>query len=590
MKTKGAQPARSITPAPHLRSLTAYGVPQAQPHIDLALGATERPLISSELRAVNHTIDATSLGRYPDTRALTAELAMRLKVDATQVLVTAGADEAIDRLCRAMLCPGRALLVAVPTFEMIPHFARLAGAEVQTVVWEPKAAYPLQGMLEAATDATAVVAVVSPNNPTGAVITSDELQKLSHGMPNAVILVDLAYGEFAEHDLTETCVALPNVVMTRTFSKAWGLPGLRLGYAVGAAEVLGWMRLAGSPYSVARPSLALAHARLRVGEPEMRVYVERVRNERRQLEGLLKHLNTDVIPSHANFVLALFKNAEWATQALASLGVSVRAFSEASLRQARRISCPGDSEAFARLSAALSAALTPQALLFDMDGVLADVSHSYREAIIATAARYGINLTHADVTAAKSAGGANNDWALTQRLLAERGVHHSLEEVTATFEQFYQGDGEIPGLRCHETLLPKPALLKKLAQRLPLAVVTGRPRADAMRFLKEKDIGHCFQAVVCMEDGPLKPDPAPVHQALQRLGVQTAWMVGDTPDDVRAARACSTGSLAVVPVGIVAPGDTSERMAAVLSRSGAARVLVDLEELALMLEGEESAP
>jgi len=377
--------------------------------------------------------------------------------------------------------------------------------------------------------------------------------------------------------------------MVRTFSKAWGLPGLRLGYAIGPEEVIGWMRLSGSPYSVARPSLALAHARISVGEPDMRGYVARIATERRQVESLLRHLKVDVVPSQANFVLASFKDAEWASQALASLGIGVRGFSDPALKGSRRLTLPGDAEAYARLAAALSAALEPQAMLFDMDGVLADVSHSYREAIIATAARFGISLTPADVTAAKSAGGANNDWALTHRLLAERGVHHSLEEVTATFERFYQGDEATPGLRKQEKLLVSVAMLRAMANKLPLAVVTGRPRADAQRFLHEQGIAQFFRAVVCMEDGPIKPDPAPVRAALQRLGLQTAWMVGDTPDDIRSARACSSGNEAVVPVGILAPGDAPDRMAGVLSRAGAARVLTNLTELVGMLGVEEPA-
>jgi len=112
---------------------------------------------------------------------------------------------------------------------------------------------------------------------------------------------------------------------------------------------------------------------------------------------------------------------------------------------------------------------------------------------------------------------------------------------------------------------------------LPLALVTGRPREEAGWFLERMKIADLFRAVVGMEDAALKPDPAPVRLALERLGVRRAWMVGNTPDDIRAAVGAG-----VVPLGVVAPGDDLTATAAALTDAGAARVLdrvADLEEL-----------
>jgi phosphoglycolate phosphatase-like HAD superfamily hydrolase len=101
--------------------------------------------------------------------------------------------------------------------------------------------------------------------------------------------------------------------------------------------------------------------------------------------------------------------------------------------------------------------------------------------------------------------------------------------------------------------------------------VTGRPRIDAERFLAQHAIVPLFTGVICREDAPLKPDPAPVRAALESLNVSGAWMVGDTPDDITAARAAE-----VVPIGILAPG---ERDGTALRAAGAARVLNRIEEL-----------
>jgi HAD superfamily hydrolase (TIGR01548 family) len=153
-------------------------------------------------------------------------------------------------------------------------------------------------------------------------------------------------------------------------------------------------------------------------------------------------------------------------------------------------------------------------------------------------------------------------------------VEASHSEVTARFETLYQGTPETPGLHREESLLIPRDRLAAWSQRFRLAVVTGRPRADAARFLNQQDLGGLFEEVVVMEDGPLKPDPAPVRLALQRLGARRAWMIGDTPDDIRAARAAG-----VLPVGVMLDGEGSEEAALAMTRAGAAGVLTSPAEL-----------
>jgi HAD superfamily hydrolase (TIGR01548 family) len=426
-----------------------------------------------------------------------------------------------------------------------------------------------------------MVPVVSPNNPTGACVTGAQLREAAARAPGVLWVVDQAYAEYGGEDLTEVALGLENAVVLRTFSKAWGLAGLRVGYVLGPAEVIEWLRAAGLPFAVSGPSLALAQAWLERGEGEVRRHVARVASERARLREVFEGLGCEAQPSEANFVLSRVPDPVWLRDALAGLGVGIRVWpGSAELGDAARVTCPGEEGDFARLEAALGAALRPEALLLDMDGVMADVSASYRGAIVQTAARFGASVTAQDIAQAKARGGANDDWALTQRLLAERGVQVGLDEVTEVFEALYQGTDASPGLRHTERLIGGRGLYEALAARVPLAVVTGRPRVDAERFLSEHGLGGLFGAVVCREDAPLKPDPAPVREALSRLGVSRAWMVGDTPDDVRAAR-----SAGVVPLGVVAPGEAGawEAGASVLRRAGAGRVLGRLDELVAML-------
>lgn len=227
----------------------------------------------------------------------------------------------------------------------------------------------------------------------------------------------------------------------------------------------------------------------------------------------------------------------------------------------------------------------PEALLFDLDGVLADVSRSYRRAILETARAFGVEVTAVDVAAAKAAGDANNDWILTQRLLAARGVVRSLDEVTERFEQIYQGSESEPGLWRVERLLVERELLERLAARLPLGIVTGRPRRDALRFLEKAQIGSLFVGLVCMEDAPRKPDPAPVRLLLAQLDSHSGWLIGDTPDDMRAASAAG-----VLPLGVIAPGDDDEMTRSALLAAGAAHILGGALELERLLQDAIARP
>jgi HAD superfamily hydrolase (TIGR01548 family) len=264
---------------------------------------------------------------------------------------------------------------------------------------------------------------------------------------------------------------------------------------------------------------------------------------------------------------------------LAALGIAVRAFAgRADLDGWLRITLPGEEAVFDRLCRALRAVLAPEAVLFDLDGVLADVSGSYRQAILQTAASYGVELSGEEIVAAKAAGGANNDWELTRRLLAAHGVEAPLDEVTDRFEALYQGSDGRPGLRLSESLLVERSWLARVAASHRLGVVTGRPAADAERFLSEHGVSDLFSAVVTMEEAPAKPDPAPVRLALNRLGVERAWLLGDTVDDARAARAAG-----VLPVGVVAPGDPRATVTQALLAAGAAVVLPTTETLTEVL-------
>jgi histidinol-phosphate aminotransferase len=548
-------------------------VPRASAPLDLYLDGNEGAVPSLDLYAALPARGADLLRRYPGAAALEAAFAERLGVSADRVLVTAGGDESIDRACRAVLAPGRELVLPEPTFEMIARYARLSGGQPVSVPW-PGGAWPREAVLAAITPQTAMIALVSPNNPTGAVATVEDLRRVADAAPHALILVDLAYVEFASPEtaaLCEAALALPNALVVRTVSKAWGLAGLRIGYCAGHPTVIRWLRACGGPYPVSGPSLALAAAALESGEEAVAAFIDTVRREREGLSATLGAGGGRPEPSEGNFVFARVADPVWLRDALSGFGIAIRAFpGKPMLEDAVRITCPGSEIDFERLRHALEVTLRPEAMLFDLDGVLADVSTSYRAAIIGTCEHFGVAVTGEDIAAVKAAGNANNDWVVTHRLLGARGVEVSFETVKARFEALYHGDEERPGLWTNETLRISRELIAAWAGRRPLGIVTGRPARDLARFLDHFGLRPFFAATVCMEDAPLKPDPAPVRLLMQRLRVSRAWLLGDTPDDIRAARGAG-----VLPLGVLAPG---ERDASPLLAAGAARVLTQPAE------------
>lgn len=217
-------------------------------------------------------------------------------------------------------------------------------------------------------------------------------------------------------------------------------------------------------------------------------------------------------------------------------------------------------------------------LLLDMDGVLAEVSQSYRAAIVQTCRHFGATSVNADaISEAKTKGNANDDWKLSHLLIqndpnGQKDV--TLEQVTAKFEELYQGTNSTDGLYKLETLIPSIETLRELRKRSKpgMGIVTGRPRKDCDKFLRDFELTELFDVTYCMEDGPSKPDKFPVTRACELLGISTGKsvvLVGDTPDDIRAAVSAGCSG-----VGVVTPdGSKDSPLVSAMRDAGAAMIL-----------------
>jgi histidinol-phosphate aminotransferase len=282
------------------------------------IGCSPRVLV--KLRVM----DAESLARYPEREPVEGEVADFLGLDAAQVLLTNGVDEAIHLLCSTYLEPGDEAIVVVPTFAMYAIFAQAEGARVVQVPAGEDFAFPAEELLRGITPRTRLIAVANPNNPTGTAVDGDVLLRVARAAPQAAVLVDEAYFEFHGETIINSAAWPPNLFVARTFSKAYGLAGLRIGILAGDARQMAMVRRLASPYNLNAVALAVLPEALSDQE-YVANYVIEVRRGRGLLEQELKALGLHYWPSRANFVLVRvgLAHAEF-IQALRVRGILVR--------------------------------------------------------------------------------------------------------------------------------------------------------------------------------------------------------------------------------------------------------------------------
>jgi histidinol-phosphate aminotransferase len=256
---------------------------------------------SPRVLEVLHKITAAELTRYPERGTVEAMVADVLGVAPADVLLTNGVDEAIHVLCQAFLDRGDAMLLPVPTYSMYEVYGSAAEAQIDAVLAEGFR-FPLDGMLRAIHARTRLIAIANPNSPTGATVARDAIVNVAESASQAVVLVDEAYYHFFGETVLDMIGKVPNLVVARTFSKAYGLAGLRLGALIASEETMQWLRRVISPYSVNQLALACLPAALQ-DSAYLDWYVAEVKAARVELARALTEFGLEHWPSEANFIL-----------------------------------------------------------------------------------------------------------------------------------------------------------------------------------------------------------------------------------------------------------------------------------------------
>jgi histidinol-phosphate aminotransferase len=279
---------------------------------------------SPKVREVLGRISAGALTRYPEREPVEAIVAAHLGLAPAQTALTNGVDEAIHVLFEAFLEAGDELLLPVPTYTMYEVYASATDARVVAVQAADDLLFPFERLLAAITPQTKIVAIANPNSPSGSAATRAQLLDIASRAPHAVVLVDEAYFHFHGETVMDLIGVVPNLMVARTFSKAYGLAGLRLGLLAGPVELMRWARRVLSPYSV--NSLALACLLPALEDTAyLDWYVAEVLAARTEFEAALDQARLRRWPSRANFVLVEIGNqhAEF-VRLMRAAGVLVR--------------------------------------------------------------------------------------------------------------------------------------------------------------------------------------------------------------------------------------------------------------------------
>jgi histidinol-phosphate aminotransferase len=269
-------------------------------------------------------LSRAELTMYPERAHVERIAAAHLGLKAAEVLLTNGVDEAIHVLCQTYLGAGDEMLLPTPTYSMYAVYASGTEAKLIEVQSDGEFRFPLVALLVKITPSTKLIVIANPNSPTGQAVSREDILRVIEAAPQAAVLVDEAYFHFHGETVMDLVGRVPNLIVARTFSKAYGLASLRLGLLAAPEEQMQWLRRVISPYSVNSVALACLPAALE-DQAYIDWYVGEALASRTEFESFLDHLGVRYWRSRANFVLTYIgaKHAEF-SRTMHARGVLVR--------------------------------------------------------------------------------------------------------------------------------------------------------------------------------------------------------------------------------------------------------------------------
>ncbi|MBS2034434.1 aminotransferase class I/II-fold pyridoxal phosphate-dependent enzyme [bacterium] len=506
--------------------------------------------------------DAGELTTYPEYTRLLQGLSRHLELPEEYLLITNGSDEGLFVTAFTFVEPDQdRALVAQPTFALIPHYLQLCQAVLEEVPNCQDLRFDLEGMEAALRRGVKMAILATPDNPTGAVLPLQRLRAWLRDFPETLFVIDEAYYEYYRQTALPLVRIHPNLVVSRTFSKAWGMAGLRLGFLAAHPQLIEWMRRVRSPYSVN----ALAVRALLDFLPRSELVQQQadaLMVRKNYALQVLNGLGYRTTPGAANFFLIWAGlNSKALSAYLYDRGMLVRDRSSLpKMSGSVRVSVGSEAE-MERLLHLLAEFTRGYAIIFDLDDTLVDTSQSYDTCISRLT-----GCSREQLLELRAEGGYNDDWDAAFELLRRDGRERPLVELQREGQQLY-----LQLAHQVETALFEEAHLQNLAARHPLFIYTGRPRQEFEPIWAPRLAPH-FRDVLCKDDAEVtrpKPHPDGLHVLMARHRLHGGIYVGNSVDDMVAAKAA----------GLTAVGVTTNQSAERLRSAGADYIIEKIADL-----------
>ncbi len=545
MMTQSTETVLTVKPRKVVEQMAAYSPPLEGRRQRTRLDFNENTVGFAHLYPAGLAVDAYTT--YPEYETLIAKLAAYLNVPAKMLMLFNGSDEALAVIPNTFIDPKvDKALCCKPTFGMIAHNLTLAEAKTIEISLKPDLTFDLEAISTAlATEKPKLVIFASPDNPTGAILSVEALLGWCKAYPETLFLLDEAYSNFMPEGFTSIphVINTPNLVVSQTFSKAWAMAGLRLGYIVAHPQLINWMKRVRSPYSVNMSAVETA-LKLLEHTASIESNCQAIIERKTGFVEAIRAKGYTVSNGGGNFFLLNFgADAATFTQYCSDRGLLVRNQSHQHLLQGFiRVSTGSEGENHQFLDM-LDAWRNETALVFDLDDTLVDTSQSFDTVVAFLVRKYSqIPLGTKDLAILRSEGGYNDDWDATAELLRRRNVTVEKAVIATEGQRVYLNLAKEV-----ETLLLPLDLLAKLKKRYRLFLFTGRMRAEYDPIWAE-ELNPYFDAVFCSDDVPnLKKKPAPdyLNHIRSVFRLQHAWYVGNSVDDMACAVQAKFSALGV---------------------------------------------
>lgn len=569
-----------LKPKKSVENMSGYSVPLFEKCWDIKIDSNENNYgASPKVIEALKSCDFSNISFYPFYGELSQKIADYQGFSIDNIKVTNGADEAIQGIIQTYLEDGESLLTLDISFEMPVIYTQVQSGNVIKVPFKEKWIFPIDDFLkELNNPKVKVVYIATPNNPTGSIISEQDLKKILEKAKGKVVLIDETYANYSGFSYKNYVKIYDNVFIVKSFSKDFALAGMRLGYIISDEANIKNLKKVISPFSVNSYAMKAGIAALDDLE-----YFDLIKKEieasKEDLKNFFELMGGKVYSSYANFLLVDFGlKAEFIHKKFSENNIAVKLFKKGSLLENHlRISIP-TKKGVENIKQALS---VKPSLVFDMDGVLVNAGNSYRVAIEKTYEKFsGKTITQEEIQKVKNLGGLNNDWDLTKYLLEKQGINVSYSDIVDAFQKIYWDDGK--GIINNETPLFNKELFEKLAKNYNLSIFTGRLRNEALFALEKFGIKDFFYPVITTDDiphGKGKPDSFGLNKTKDMTISSSYYYFGDTIDDMISAK-----NAGFIPVGVLPPMDKSDELSSALVSNGARFVVKSVNEIENILE------